>query len=53
MNVLIVHAHPEPQSFCAALKDEAAATLAAAGHEVVVSDLYAMGFNPASRQSGS
>lgn len=46
MNVLIVHAHPEPQSFCAALKDAAVATLAAQGHTVEVSDLYAMNFNP-------
>ena len=43
MNVLIVFAHPEPASFSAALKDEAVATLAAAGHAVTVSDLYAMG----------
>jgi len=46
MNVLIVHAHHEPQSFNAAMKDLAVATLTAAGHDVVVSDLYAMGFNP-------
>lgn len=46
MNVLVVHAHPEPRSFCAALRDAAAETLTAAGHSVVVSDLYAMGFNP-------
>ncbi|NWG24977.1 MAG: NAD(P)H-dependent oxidoreductase [Pseudorhodoplanes sp.] len=46
MNVLIVHAHPEPTSFTAALKDTAASALAAAGHGVEVSDLYAEGFNP-------
>jgi NAD(P)H dehydrogenase (quinone) len=46
MNVLIIHAHPEPKSFCAALKDTAIETLKALGHEVCVSDLYAMGFNP-------
>lgn len=46
MNVLIVHAHPEPKSFNAAMKDLAVATLCDAGHEVVVSDLYAMNFNP-------
>lgn len=46
MNVLIVYAHPEPKSFNGALKDTAVETLSAAGHEVVVSDLYAMGFNP-------
>jgi NAD(P)H dehydrogenase (quinone) len=46
MNTLIVHAHPEPASFTAALKDQARDTLLALGHELVVSDLYAEGFNP-------
>ena len=46
MKVLIVHAHPEPQSFCTALKTTAVDVLRDAGHEVEVSDLYAMGFNP-------
>lgn len=46
MNVLIVYAHPEPKSFNGAMKDVAVETLRGAGHEVVVSDLYAMGFNP-------
>lgn len=46
MNVLIVHAHPEPQSFTTALKDLAVSELTSAGHQVVVSDLYAMNFNP-------
>ncbi|MDQ0123481.1 NAD(P)H dehydrogenase (quinone) [Pseudomonas lini] len=46
MNVLIVHAHPEPQSFTAALRDQAVQTLQSNGHEVRVSDLYAMNWNP-------
>ncbi|MCS4259500.1 NAD(P)H dehydrogenase (quinone) [Pseudomonas protegens] len=46
MNVLIVHAHPEPQSFTAALRDQARSTLDAQGHQVQVSDLYAMNWNP-------
>jgi NAD(P)H dehydrogenase (quinone) len=46
MNVLIVHAHPEPNSFTAALRDQAVATLEAQGHEVQVSDLYKMNWNP-------
>ncbi|MGE0211954.1 MAG: NAD(P)H-dependent oxidoreductase [Parvibaculaceae bacterium] len=46
MNVLITYAHPEPKSFNGAMKDLAVETLRAAGHEVVVSDLYAMGFDP-------
>ena len=46
MHALIVHAHPEPSSFTAALKDTAVAKLAALGHTVEVSDLYAEAFNP-------
>ena len=46
MNVLIIHAHPEPQSFTAALRDQAVETLQAQGHSVQVSDLYAMHWNP-------
>jgi len=46
VNVLIVHAHPEPQSFTASMMQLARDTLSAAGHTVVVSDLYAMGWNP-------
>ncbi|MFG3491583.1 NAD(P)H-dependent oxidoreductase [Streptomyces sp. NPDC047972] len=42
MKTLIVHAHPEPRSLNGSLKDLAVATLEGAGHEVRVSDLYAM-----------
>ncbi|MEV0645039.1 NAD(P)H-dependent oxidoreductase [Phytomonospora sp. NPDC050363] len=42
MKVLIVYAHPEPRSLNGALKDLAVTTLEGAGHEVRVSDLYAM-----------
>ncbi|AZO28938.1 NAD(P)H-dependent oxidoreductase [Mesorhizobium sp. M1B.F.Ca.ET.045.04.1.1] len=48
MRIFIVHAHPEPYSFNGALTRAAQGALSAAGHEVVVSDLYAMGFNPVS-----
>ena len=48
MNVLIVHAHHEPQSFCSALFSQAVATFQALGHDVAVSDLYRDGFNPVS-----
>lgn len=41
-NVLIVHAHPEPRSLTASLKNLAVETLTAQGHQVAVSDLYAM-----------
>jgi NAD(P)H dehydrogenase (quinone) len=44
MHVLIVHAHPEPQSFNSALTTQAVQTLTAVGHTVEVSDLYAMKF---------
>jgi len=46
MRVLIVFAHPEPRSFGRALLDRSVQTLQSCGHEVVVSDLYAMRFNP-------
>ena len=46
MKVLIVHAHPEPQSFTTALRDLAVETLQGQGHQVQVSDLYAMNWNP-------
>jgi len=46
LNVLMVYAHPEPKSFNGAMMDVAAETLRGAGHEVVVSDLYAMRFDP-------
>ena len=45
MQVLIVYAHPEPTSFNGAMRDLAVATLTNQGHEVEVSDLYAMGWN--------
>lgn len=43
MNSLIVFAHPEPQSFCAAMKNTAEAVLNEYG-DVEISDLYAMRF---------
>ncbi|MEQ8226490.1 MAG: NAD(P)H-dependent oxidoreductase [Rhodospirillales bacterium] len=48
MNVLIVHAHPEPKSFNTALRDHSVRVLEDAGHSVALSDLYAMNFNPVS-----
>lgn len=42
MNILIVYAHPEPQSLNGALKNFAVKHLERAGHRVQVSDLYAM-----------
>jgi NAD(P)H dehydrogenase (quinone) len=48
MKVLIVHAHPEPRSFNGAMTRLARETLADAGHEVKVSDLYDMKWDPVS-----
>jgi NAD(P)H dehydrogenase (quinone) len=48
MRVFIVHAHPEPKSFNGAMTNAAQEALRAAGHSIVVSDLYAMSFNPVS-----
>jgi NAD(P)H dehydrogenase (quinone) len=44
-HVLIVYAHPEPQSLNGSLTSVAVATLREQGHEVQVSDLYAMKWN--------
>ncbi|MBX7267715.1 NAD(P)H-dependent oxidoreductase [Micromonospora sp. Llam7] len=47
MKTLIVYAHPEPRSLNGSLKDLAVSTLETAGHEVRVSDLYAMNWKAA------
>jgi len=46
MNILIVHAHENPHSFCSALAHLAKSTFEAKGHTVTFSDLYQKGFNP-------
>ena len=46
MNVLIIHAHPELQSFSTALAHQGQRVLEEQGHTVQVSDLYAMNWNP-------
>jgi NAD(P)H dehydrogenase (quinone) len=46
MRVLIIHCHPEPQSFNATLSRTAHRTLTEQGHAVRVSDLYGEGFQP-------
>jgi putative NADPH-quinone reductase len=43
---LVVVAHPSTESFCHALATRAASGLSAAGHDVVVVDLYALGVRP-------
>ncbi|MFI6169453.1 NAD(P)H-dependent oxidoreductase [Nocardia sp. NPDC051052] len=44
MNVLVVYAHPKPDSLTGALKDVAVEQLRADGHQVRITDLYAMGW---------
>lgn len=46
MKVFIVFAHHEPKSFGSALLKRSVEALESQGHEVKVSDLYAMNFNP-------
>ncbi len=46
MKVLVVHCHPSPESFTAAVRDRVLKGLAAAGHEARLIDLYADGFDP-------
>jgi len=48
MRILIVHAHPEPDSFSGALTRAAEELLPSLGHELQVSDLYAMRWDPVS-----
>jgi putative NADPH-quinone reductase len=46
MRTLVVHCHPDPESFTAAMRDRAVAALQRRGHEVRIADLYADGFDP-------
>lgn len=46
MRVHLVHAHPEPRSFVAAMRDAVVNAFEARGDAVTVSDLYEMNFNP-------
>ncbi|HEY6098421.1 MAG TPA: NAD(P)H-dependent oxidoreductase [Anaeromyxobacter sp.] len=46
MNVLVVVAHPDPTSFNHALAGAAVRAARAQGHEVVLRDLHAEGFDP-------
>lgn len=48
LKVLLVLAHPERHSFSGAMADAAVETLTGLGHQVTVSDLYRMGFDPVS-----
>lgn len=46
MNCLVVHAHPDPNSYSSALRHQAVSTLERIGHEVEIIDLYEQGFDP-------
>ena len=45
--MLVVHAHPDPDSYSSALRSAAVAGLTRAGHETTVIDLYAENFTAA------
>ncbi len=51
MRAFVVCWHPEPRSFNAAMFRTAVDSLSAAGHEVITSDLWAMGFEAASSRA--
>ncbi len=46
MNILMIHAHENPDSFCSALSQLAKRSLTIKGHGMTISDLYAKEFNP-------
>lgn len=46
MRCLVVHAHPDPDSYSTALRSRAVDALEAVGHEVEVIDLYGIGYEP-------
>ncbi|MCF3934184.1 NAD(P)H-dependent oxidoreductase [Acuticoccus sp. M5D2P5] len=46
MRALVVYCHPNPESFSAHICARVVVTLAEAGHEVRLIDLYAEGFDP-------
>ena len=46
MKALVIYCHPRPESFTAAVRDTVVERLTAAGAEVQLRDLYALGFDP-------
>ena len=51
MDTLIIYAHPNPKSFCHAIKQVVVDTVAGCGGAAVVRDLYAQGFEPVLKPS--
>lgn len=52
MRALVVHCHPSPESFTAAVRDRVVAALRAGGAEVALIDLYPEGFDPVMTRHG-
>jgi len=52
MRALVIHCHPSPESFTAAVRDRVVAGLRRGGAEVEVLDLYAEGFDPVMTRHG-
>ena len=52
MKTFIVYYHPEPQSFNGAMLNKAVSVLQKEGHEVEISNLHELNFNPTIRQIG-
>ncbi len=52
MNVLVVYAHPNPESFNAAILDTVVTGVRAGGHMTKIKDLYAENFNPVLDREG-
>jgi putative NADPH-quinone reductase len=46
VRTLVIHCHPDPDSFTSVVRDKVVATLQGRGEEVRVTDLYAARFNP-------
>ena len=51
MKHLIIYSHPNPKSFCHAILEAVTETLAGRKQDVVVRDLYALGFEPVLKAS--
>lgn len=51
MKILFVYAHSQPESFNAALLSRGVESARVLGHDVIVSDLYAMNFNPVASEA--
>jgi NAD(P)H dehydrogenase (quinone) len=46
VRTLVVHCHPDPESFTAAVRDRAVDALRQGGDQIRLTDLYAVRFNP-------